>query len=61
MLVITQQPDDSFTIGDDIEVKILSVKGNQVRVGIDAPKSIPILRTDAKCRSPKQGENHACK
>lgn len=50
MLVITRRVGQTFTIGDEISVVILNVKGNQVRLGIDAPKSVKILRDDIKER-----------
>ena len=44
MLVITRKEAQSFFIGDDIQVVVLGVRGNQVRIGIDAPESMSILR-----------------
>ncbi len=44
MLVLTRQPTDAITIDGDIEVKILSVRGNRVRLGIAAPASVEIVR-----------------
>ncbi|RKZ87844.1 MAG: carbon storage regulator [Gammaproteobacteria bacterium] len=46
MLVITRKPMQSFKIGDDTIVTVLSVDKNQVRVAIDAPKQVRILRTE---------------
>jgi carbon storage regulator len=45
MLVITRKPEESFTIGDNIEVTIGEIRGNQIRVIIDAPRSLSIKRT----------------
>ncbi len=38
MLILTRRASESITIGDDVQVTVLGVKGSQVRVGIDAPK-----------------------
>jgi carbon storage regulator len=45
MLVITRRVEESITVGD-IVIKIVEVKGKQVRVGILAPKEVKILRND---------------
>ena len=46
MLVLTRNKSESIQIGDDIEIKILSVDGDQVKLGIEAPKSIDIHRKE---------------
>ncbi|SFQ02766.1 carbon storage regulator CsrA [Caldicoprobacter faecalis] len=46
MLVLTRKPGQSILIGDNIEVKIIDVQGDQVRIGINAPKDISILRKE---------------
>lgn len=46
MLILTRNKDQEFKIGDDITIKILSVNGKQVKIGIDAPKDINIVRTE---------------
>ena len=46
MLVLTRKIDESITIGHSITVSILEVKGNQIKLGIKAPKDIPINRTE---------------
>lgn len=48
MLVLTRRVDESFTIGDDITIKVVRVAGNQVRIGIDAPNSYDITRGEIK-------------
>lgn len=45
MLIITMKDGDSFEIGNQVKVKILGRRGNQIRVGIEAPKSISVHRT----------------
>ena len=44
MLVLSRKINETIKIGDDIEIRILEVKGDTVRIGIDAPKSVDILR-----------------
>lgn len=46
MLVLTRKPGQSIKIGGDIEVKIVGVENNQIRIGIEAPKDIKILREE---------------
>lgn len=44
MLVLSRKENETIKIGDDIEIRILEVKGDTVRIGIEAPKSVDILR-----------------
>lgn len=46
MLILTRRVGETVMIGDDIQVVILGVKGNQVRVGIEAPTAINIVREE---------------
>lgn len=46
MLILTRRNGETFHIGNDVEIKVLGVKGNQVRIGIDAPKGTPVLRDE---------------
>lgn len=46
MLVLTRKAEESIRIGDDITVTILSIDGERVRVGIDAPRSIRVYREE---------------
>ena len=46
MLALSRKINESIMIGNDIEITILEVKGDQVKVGINAPKSIPIYRKE---------------
>lgn len=46
MLVLTRKRDESIIIGDDIKVTIVEVRGDQVKIGIDAPRSIPVHREE---------------
>jgi carbon storage regulator len=46
MLVLSRQKDESIIIGDDVEVTIVDVRGDKVRLGISAPKSITVHRKE---------------
>ncbi len=46
MLVLSRQKDESIMIGDDVEVTIVDVRGDKVRLGITAPKKIPVHRRE---------------
>jgi carbon storage regulator len=46
MLVLTRKSNQSIMIGDNIEVSVLSVMGDKVRIGIQAPQDIPVFRTE---------------
>ena len=46
MLVLSRQRDQSIMIGDDIEITIVDVRGDKVRIGINAPKSISVHRKE---------------
>ncbi|MEP0073615.1 MAG: carbon storage regulator CsrA [Marinomonas sp.] len=50
MLVITRRTGESINIGDDTEITVLDVKGNQVRIGIEAPKSVAVHREEIYLR-----------
>ena len=46
MLVLTRKSNQSIMIGDEIEVSVLSVMGDKVRIGIQAPRSVPVFRRE---------------
>jgi carbon storage regulator len=50
MLIVTRRVAESVMIGDDIVITVLAVRGNQVRVAIDAPKQIPVIREEVSER-----------
>lgn len=55
MLVISRHIGSSLKIGDNITVTVLNISGNQVRIGIEAPKEIAVVRDDAINKLPKSG------
>ena len=46
MLILTRRVDESLVIGDNVTVTILGVKGNQVRIGVDAPRDVTVHREE---------------
>lgn len=54
MLVLSRYVGQSFFIGDDIEIKVLGVRGDQVKVGVTAPKDVMVLREELR-RAEKAG------
>jgi len=46
MLILTRRPGESIKIGDNVTITMLDLKGFQVRIGIDAPKDVKILRSE---------------
>ena len=60
MLVLSRQKDESIIIGDDVEITIVDVRGDKVRLGINAPREISVHRKevyDAIQREKAQKEN----
>jgi carbon storage regulator len=46
MLVLTRKSNQSIMIGDDVEVSVLSIMGEKVRIGIQAPRDVPVFRKE---------------
>jgi len=46
MLALSRKTNESIMIGNDIEITILEIKGDQVKIGISAPKSVPVYRKE---------------
>ena len=60
MLILTRRPNETLMIGSEITVTVLSVKGNQVRIGVNAPKNVPVHREEIFERiSLEKREGHA--
>lgn len=57
MLVLTRTPDQTIYIGDDIIVTVVQVRGNQVKLGIEAPDHIPVHREEVRMRDRATGSN----
>jgi carbon storage regulator len=46
MLILTRRAGETVMIGNDVTITVLGVKGNQVRIGINAPKDVPVHREE---------------
>jgi carbon storage regulator len=46
VLVLTRKTNQSIMIGDDIEISVLAIMGEKVRIGIEAPRSVPVFRQE---------------
>ncbi len=46
MLILTRRLGESLMIGEDITITVLGVKGNQVRIGVNAPREVPVHREE---------------
>lgn len=56
MLILTRRVGETLMVGDEVEVSVLGVKGSQVRIGIKAPKSVPVHREEVYQRVLKERE-----
>lgn len=46
MLVLSRKPGEAIRIGDDIEISVIEVRGDTVRIGISAPRNVPVFRME---------------
>ncbi|MDY4280262.1 MAG: carbon storage regulator CsrA [[Pasteurella] mairii] len=56
MLILTRKVGESLLIGDDISVTILNIRGNQVKIGVEAPKDVSVHREEIYQRI-KEGQS----
>ena len=56
MLILTRRVGETLTIGDEVKVTVLGVKGNQVRIGVDAPRDVTVHREEIYDRIKKEKE-----
>lgn len=59
MLVLTRRQNESIQIGDYIEIKVLSIEGDQIKIGIEAPKSVDIHRKEVYLEIQQQNSEAA--
>ena len=61
MLVLSREKDESIMIGDDVEITIVDVRGDKVRLGINCPRSISVHRKEIYIAIQKEKEEAAAK
>ena len=57
MLILTRRAGEALMIGENVSIKVLGVKGNQVRIGIDAPKDVAVHREEIFDRIQDDGDH----
>jgi carbon storage regulator len=55
MLVLTRKANQAIVIGEDVEVSVLAVVGDKVRIGIEAPRSVPVHRKEVWLEIQREG------
>jgi carbon storage regulator len=59
MLILTRRIGETLLIGDDITIKVVGINGNQVRIGIDAPLDVQVMRSELlKESEPELDDSH---
>lgn len=56
MLIVTRRPGERIMLGSDITVEVMEIAGNNVRIGIDAPRSVPVYREELWATVKKENE-----
>ncbi|MDD3762386.1 MAG: carbon storage regulator CsrA [Nevskiales bacterium] len=59
MLILTRRVGETVVIGDEVEVTVLGVKGNQVRLGVKAPRNVAVHREEVFERIQREGDGDA--
>lgn len=59
MLALSRKKDEAIVINNDIEVTVIEIKGEQVKIGISAPKSVPIYRKEVYLQIKQDNEDAA--
>jgi carbon storage regulator len=57
MLVLTRNVGESITVGTDVIIRVLQVNGKHVRIGIEAPRDLPIWRTELLLKKEDTGDD----
>jgi len=57
MLILTRRMNETLVVGDDVRVTVLGVNGNQVRIGVKAPRNIPVHREEIYKKIKKEGSS----
>jgi len=56
MLVLGRKVGDEILIGENIRLVVVAIRGNQVRLGFDAPRDVPVRRSEIDCRYPREAD-----
>lgn len=59
MLALARKLNQSIIVNDDVEITILEIKGDQVKIGIEAPRSVPVYRKEIYKQIQKENEDAA--
>jgi len=61
MLILTRKSGETITIGENIQIRVLGVKGGQVRIGVDAPREVAVNREEVHARVKAEGDSEVAK
>ena len=59
MLVLSRKSGSAIAVGDDIEIEVLAIRGNQVKIGIRAPEAVAIVPSELKAQPSREGPHNA--